>query len=197
MTAMVTNLLDMARIQSGDIRLRVEWQSLEEIIGSALKRGPRFAGATPNQRAHRPHRAAGRMRCSADRAGAGQPAGKRRQVHAGALADRDHRAGRCRCGARQRAGPWPRCGGWSGRRHLRQVHPRQHRVGHAGHGPGPRDLPRDHRGAPRTHLGRADTFQRSSEWRHLHLHPAPRHAAAGGDGRIGRPPPNLGKTQEP
>ncbi len=37
MTAMVTNLLDMARIQSGDIRLRVEWQSLEEIIGSALK----------------------------------------------------------------------------------------------------------------------------------------------------------------
>jgi two-component system sensor histidine kinase KdpD len=37
MTDMVTNLLDMARIQSGDIRLRVEWQSLEEIIGSALK----------------------------------------------------------------------------------------------------------------------------------------------------------------
>ena len=37
MTAMVTNLLDMARIQSGEIRLRVEWQSLEEIIGSALK----------------------------------------------------------------------------------------------------------------------------------------------------------------
>lgn len=37
MTAMVTNLLDMARIQSGEIRLRVEWHSLEEIIGSALK----------------------------------------------------------------------------------------------------------------------------------------------------------------
>ena len=37
MTAMVTNLLDMARIQSGEIRLRIEWHSLEEIIGSALK----------------------------------------------------------------------------------------------------------------------------------------------------------------
>jgi two-component system sensor histidine kinase KdpD len=37
MTDMVTNLLDMARIQSGEIRLRVEWQSLEEIIGSAVK----------------------------------------------------------------------------------------------------------------------------------------------------------------
>jgi two-component system, OmpR family, sensor histidine kinase KdpD len=37
MADMVTNLLDMARIQSGEIRLRVEWQSLEEIIGGALK----------------------------------------------------------------------------------------------------------------------------------------------------------------
>lgn len=37
MTDMVTNLLDMARIQSGGIRLRIEWQSMEEIIGSALK----------------------------------------------------------------------------------------------------------------------------------------------------------------
>jgi two-component system sensor histidine kinase KdpD len=37
MNDMVTKLLDMARIQSGEIRLRVEWQSMEEIIGSAVK----------------------------------------------------------------------------------------------------------------------------------------------------------------
>ena len=37
MADMVTNLLDMARIQSGEIRLRVEWQSVEEIIGSAVR----------------------------------------------------------------------------------------------------------------------------------------------------------------
>ncbi len=37
MNDMVSNLLDMARIQSGEIRLRVEWQSMEEIIGSAVK----------------------------------------------------------------------------------------------------------------------------------------------------------------
>ncbi|HQR10509.1 MAG TPA: two-component system sensor histidine kinase KdpD [Casimicrobiaceae bacterium] len=37
MAAMVTNLLDMARIQSGEVRLRSEWQSMEEIIGGALK----------------------------------------------------------------------------------------------------------------------------------------------------------------
>ena len=36
MADMVTNLLDMARIQSGEIRLRLEWQSMEELIGSAL-----------------------------------------------------------------------------------------------------------------------------------------------------------------
>ena len=37
MAAMVTNLLDMARIQSGDMRLRMEWQSIEELVGSALR----------------------------------------------------------------------------------------------------------------------------------------------------------------
>ena len=37
MTDMVTNLLDMARIQSGAIRVRMEWQSLEEIVGAAIK----------------------------------------------------------------------------------------------------------------------------------------------------------------
>lgn len=33
---LVNNLLDMARLQSGGFRLRQEWQSLEEIVGSAL-----------------------------------------------------------------------------------------------------------------------------------------------------------------
>jgi two-component system sensor histidine kinase KdpD len=37
MADMVTNLLDMARIQSGEIRLRVEWQFMEEIVGGAIK----------------------------------------------------------------------------------------------------------------------------------------------------------------
>jgi two-component system sensor histidine kinase KdpD len=37
MADLVTKLLDMARIQSGAIRLRVEWQSMEEIVGGAVK----------------------------------------------------------------------------------------------------------------------------------------------------------------
>jgi two-component system sensor histidine kinase KdpD len=36
MSAQVNNLLDMARIESGAVRLRRDWQSIEEIIGSAV-----------------------------------------------------------------------------------------------------------------------------------------------------------------
>jgi two-component system, OmpR family, sensor histidine kinase KdpD len=36
MGALVSNLLDMARIESGGVKLHLEWQSLEEIVGSAL-----------------------------------------------------------------------------------------------------------------------------------------------------------------
>jgi len=37
MSSLVNNLLDMARIQSGQVKLRREWQSVEEVVGSALK----------------------------------------------------------------------------------------------------------------------------------------------------------------
>ncbi|WP_296226634.1 sensor histidine kinase [Ralstonia sp. UBA689] len=40
MRAMVTNLLDMARLQNREIKLRLEWQSLEELIGAALQAIP-------------------------------------------------------------------------------------------------------------------------------------------------------------
>lgn len=34
---MVNNLLEMAKLQSGDVKPRKDWQSIEEIVGSALK----------------------------------------------------------------------------------------------------------------------------------------------------------------
>ncbi len=37
MSALVNNLLDMARIQSGDVKLRREWQPFQEVVGSAIK----------------------------------------------------------------------------------------------------------------------------------------------------------------
>lgn len=36
MTSLVTNLLDMARLQDGSMRLNLQWSSIEEVTGSAL-----------------------------------------------------------------------------------------------------------------------------------------------------------------
>lgn len=36
MSTLTDNLLDLARLQSGKVRLRLEWQSVEEIVGAAL-----------------------------------------------------------------------------------------------------------------------------------------------------------------
>ena len=37
MSALVSNLLDMARIQSGEVTFNLQWQPLEEVVGSALR----------------------------------------------------------------------------------------------------------------------------------------------------------------
>jgi two-component system sensor histidine kinase KdpD len=37
MNDLVTNLLDMARMQGGKVQLDMQWQSLEEVVGSALR----------------------------------------------------------------------------------------------------------------------------------------------------------------
>ena len=37
MSTMVGNLLDMARIESGEVKLNLQWQPLEEVVGSALE----------------------------------------------------------------------------------------------------------------------------------------------------------------
>jgi two-component system, OmpR family, sensor histidine kinase KdpD len=36
MSALVTNLLDMARIESGEVKLNLEWQPIEEVVGTAV-----------------------------------------------------------------------------------------------------------------------------------------------------------------
>ncbi|APA66826.1 DUF4118 domain-containing protein [Janthinobacterium sp. 1_2014MBL_MicDiv] len=47
MSALVANLLDMARIESGQVRLNLQWQALEEVVGSALR------ASGPQLQAHR------------------------------------------------------------------------------------------------------------------------------------------------
>jgi two-component system sensor histidine kinase KdpD len=47
LSALVNNLLDMARLQSGSIKLRSEWQSVEEVVGSAIRQARHALGDMP------------------------------------------------------------------------------------------------------------------------------------------------------
>ncbi len=48
LNALVNNLLDMARLESGRIALNLQWQPLEEVVGSALRGlAPLFVGRHP------------------------------------------------------------------------------------------------------------------------------------------------------
>ena len=53
LNTMVSNLLDMARLQSGSVSLRLEWGSLEEVVGSSL-RSLEFTLPPANVRVHIP-----------------------------------------------------------------------------------------------------------------------------------------------
>ncbi|MGZ5196121.1 MAG: DUF4118 domain-containing protein, partial [Ramlibacter sp.] len=45
LNALVNNLLEMARLQSGEVNLRMEWQSVEEAVGAAIRASqPALAG---------------------------------------------------------------------------------------------------------------------------------------------------------
>lgn len=44
MSNLVSNLLDMARIQSGEVKLSLEWQPFEVVVGSALRASQSFLG---------------------------------------------------------------------------------------------------------------------------------------------------------
>jgi two-component system, OmpR family, sensor histidine kinase KdpD len=45
LNTLVNNLLDMARLQSGAVNLRLEWQSVEEVVGTAIRAAqPALAG---------------------------------------------------------------------------------------------------------------------------------------------------------
>ena len=45
MSGMVSNLLDMARLQGGNVQLNRQWQTLEEVVGTALRATARVLGS--------------------------------------------------------------------------------------------------------------------------------------------------------
>ena len=148
---LVTNLLDMTRLESGSLQLNRDWHSVEELVGSALARlethpeGPRGPGPGPRGPPSRARRRRAR------RAGPREPPGERREVHRPSGRDRRHGEGRGRLdrggGGGRGAGP-PAGDGGAG---LREVLPR--RVGPAWIRSRPSHLPGDRDGSRRPHLG--------------------------------------------
>ena len=86
----VRDLLDMTRLESGGVRVKKEWQNIEEIVGAAFTRlETRLQNRKVTARCAR--RFAGALRQCADRAGAREPSRERRQVHGGGHSDRSRR----------------------------------------------------------------------------------------------------------
>jgi two-component system sensor histidine kinase KdpD len=61
LNALVNNLLDMARLQSGVVNLRMEWQSVEEVVGSAIRAAQHGAGRQAGGHGAAARSAAGRV----------------------------------------------------------------------------------------------------------------------------------------
>lgn len=49
LSALVNNLLEMARLQSGTVHLRLDWQSVEEVVGTAIRAAHPALGGQPVQ----------------------------------------------------------------------------------------------------------------------------------------------------
>lgn len=47
LSALVTNMLEMARLESGQVELRKDWQSVEEVVGSAIRASRHALGSLP------------------------------------------------------------------------------------------------------------------------------------------------------
>ena len=82
MSELISNVLDLMRFEAGEVHLRRDWQTVDDLSAAALARlegrfGGRSGRCGPARRL-----AAGLRRCAAHHAGAGQPARKRDQAHA-------------------------------------------------------------------------------------------------------------------
>ena len=164
MTGIVTNLLDMARLQAGSLQLKRQWSLLEETVGAALAACKRVLARHP-----------ARVVLPADlpllqmdavlmerlftnlfeNAAKYTPADTPLDIGAERVTDDglpfvrvlvdDYGPGRAARGGPRLMGP----AGRDGNADLRQVHARREGIGDAGHRPRPCDLPRDRRSARR------------------------------------------------
>jgi two-component system sensor histidine kinase KdpD len=204
MSALVANLLDMARLQSGQVTLALEWQALEEAVGTALRlMAPQLAGHVvrtripagfpllrfdavllervlcnllENAAKYTPPGSTIEVRAALRGAGATRPGG----------GDGPGQAAGPAAGGRRR--PGHRAG--TGRRDVREVRARRTRIGARRRGPGPGHLPCHRRGA----WGRHRLRPLGPGWRRLCDQPAAGAAARVQRGRHGNEERRMNET---
>ena len=93
LSRLVTNLLEMTRLESGAAKVKKEPCPIEEVVGSALTRMEKQLSGHPGDHAHSRRPAAGAARRDPHRTRLHQPAGERGEIHARRLPDRDLRDG--------------------------------------------------------------------------------------------------------
>ena len=166
LSRLVSNLLDMTRLESGGAPVHRERQPLQGVVAAALGRMGRHLEGHPvsiGPSRHAPPRA---DRRGADRAGLLQPPRQRRQVHARGLSHRDHGGSIERRGHRVVRRSRSRAAGRHPRPRVREV-----LSGEAGGRPGwsgtrAHDLSGDRQRARRAHLG----GESSRRWPRVPVH---------------------------
>ena len=98
MSGLVTNLLDMARLEAGAIRLNRQWSMLEEVVGAALAACRSDARRASGESVRAARAAARQAGCGPDGKALRESAGERREIHATGHAARGLRGGRTRGG---------------------------------------------------------------------------------------------------
>ena len=191
MGALVNNLLEMARIESGEVKLRRQWQSLAGGRRQRAQGGAAGARQSSRRSGRAGRLAAGRVRRDADRARPVQPRRERVEVHASRHGHHHRRGGRRRHGRRERERHRARDREGAGGGDLRQVHARRAGVRDARRRPGTRDQPRDRRGAPAGASGpsaaRAAARGSRSRCRSARRRKRPRKSPKARDARYHRP----------
>ena len=179
LTRLVQNLLDMTRLAAGALSVKKQWESVEAVVGAALRRVEERVAGRP-LRVDVPADSARPLQRRPRRAGPHQPAGERGEVLAPGLYHRGERvAGRPGRRRDRGEGPRPRRPRGGARARLREVlQVRRRSLGRRR--ARPRDLPRGGRGARRAHRGHGPGGRRLR----VPLHAARRgHGARGAGGR--------------